>query len=120
MDTENDKHIFFNTSFDHSKKEFAFVISIYRTPKENAIERQMYLSKKISDYFNTRTIVPFKNPEEPNDPYYDIIFENGKAFLSDDLDTSFADGSGGLVKIISEYKLTIYNFDNLARLYESQ
>jgi hypothetical protein len=112
-DSENPKHIIFNTAYHSDKKEFGFVISIYRTPKDDNMERQLYIGRAISEEHKVRVIVPYNNPEDPKNPYYDIIFENHKSYLADDSDTNFGDNTEGLVKIIREYDLPPMNFNSI-------
>lgn len=113
--SENDDHIVFNTSFHDDKKEFGFVISVYRTPKEDSQERALLLGKKISVEFNIRVLVPFVHPEDIGYPYYDIIFNKGHSSLADDSDTNFADGTEGLVKVIGDFNLPDLSFDRKAK-----
>lgn len=115
LDIENSDHIFFNTTFHNDKREFGLVISIYRTPKEDYQERGLLIGKKISIDSNVRVLVPFTNPEDTDNPYYDIVFDNGLTYLANDSDTNFADGSEGLVIIIKEHKLPELRFDKRAR-----
>lgn len=114
LDIENSNHIFFNTDYQKEKLEFGFKVSIYRTPDENSNERAMFIAKSFSDSFKVRTLVPFVFPQDPQDPYYDIIFYDEKIFLADDDNTSFGDDTDGIIKIIKEYDLNIYSFDSYA------
>ncbi|MFC7346157.1 hypothetical protein ACFQO9_05405 [Chryseobacterium zhengzhouense] len=116
LDIENSNQIFFNTYYQKEKLEFGFTISIYRTPDENSNERAMFIAKSFSDSFKVRTLVPYILPQNPQDPYYDIIFDNGKIFLADDCSTSFGDDTDGIIKIIKEYNLNIYSFDSYAKM----
>lgn len=116
LDIENSNQIFFNTYYQKEKLEFGFIISIYRTPDENSNERAMFIAKSFSDSFKVRTLVPYILPQDPQDPYYDIIFDNGKIFLADDCSTSFGDDTDGIIKIIKEYNLNIYSFDSYAKM----
>ena len=116
LDSNNPNHIFFNTSYNKEKLEFGYVISIYRTPDQDHQERALFIAKAFSDFFEVRILVPYTNPDKPNDPYYDIIFENSKVFLADDCDTNFGDDTDGLVKILKEYPLKITPFDKRAKL----
>jgi hypothetical protein len=111
---DNPDQIFFNKTSFLNKKEFKFKISIYRTPNENYEERQIYIGQQFSNDFNVRVIVAFKKPDDPSNPFYNLVFENGKIYLADDNDTSFADCTEGLVKIIKEYNLPKLKFDRKA------
>lgn len=115
FDSENSNHIIFNTQYFKDNLEFKFKISIYRTPDKDSPERQIYIGKIFSDLCKVRVLVPFTNPDDPQCPYYDLIFENGKTFLADDNDTSFADGTKGIVKVIKEFSLPHLNFDRTGR-----
>jgi len=90
----------FDTFLDKNKKEFGFMISIYRTPEEDSQKRALLIGKKISLDFNTRVLVPFDHPEDPNNPYYSIICDKGISYLANDVDM---DEPNGVVKIIGEY-----------------
>jgi hypothetical protein len=114
LDSTNPNHIFFNSRYNVDKIELRFTISIYRTPDKDCAERQIYIGKIFSDINKVRVLVPFTNPNEPDNPYYNLIFENGRTFLASDYDTNFADGTTGLVKRIKEYLLITPKFDEKA------
>lgn len=118
LDYENSNHIFFNTSFYEDKKEFGFIIEVYRTPEKDQVERQLLIGKAIAEQYEVRVLVPYTNPEDPGCPYYDIVFENGKTYLADDSNTSFADDSQGRVKILKEYPLPKFEFEANGQLME--
>lgn len=111
FDSENSNHIFFNTVFDENRKEFAFVITIYKTPEDNCIERQLFIAKYFSKKHKLRTLAEYVHPEEPNYPYYDIIFKENNAYLADDSDTSFGDGTENLVEIIQKIDIPEIRLD---------
>ncbi len=111
FDSNNPQHIVFNSEFDSEKLEFGFQLCICRTPEENAEERALYIAENLSRTFNIKVLVPFTDLNNKNYPYLDILFENGKTYLADDCDTSFADNSEGLIKIIKEYNIPSYKFD---------
>eukprot|EP01133_Synstelium_polycarpum_P017784 gene17784-21214_t len=111
LDFTNSRHIFFNSEYCAEKLEFGFVVSIYGTTNDDDQERTLFIAKSFSDFFGVRVLVPYTNPANPYDPYYDIIFEKGKIFLAEDSDTSFGDGTSGLVNILEEYPLKITQFD---------
>lgn len=118
LDLNNPDHVVFNTIEDTHRKEFGFNISIYKMPDLGQSERALYIGQKISEKLNQRVLVPFSLPESPNDPYYDIIFDQGKVYLADDCDTSFADNAEGLVQILGEYQLPQYKFSSKGQLEE--
>jgi len=119
LDNNNPHHIFFNTSYNKDKLEFGFVISIYRTPENNHQERALFVAKAFSEFFELRILVPYTNPDKPDDPYFDIVFDKGKIFLADDSDTSFGDDSKGLVKILEEYPLKNIQFNKRAEIMKT-
>src|SRR5688500_20385500 len=84
--------LIFEVEFDEARKEFGCKISIYKTPEEDSQERSLFLAGKLSNSLQSRVLVPFTHPEQKHDPYLDIIFENGRTYLADDLDTNFGDG----------------------------
>lgn len=110
LNFDNPNHIFFNVGEGFCGKEFNCKISIYGTPKDHQQEREFYLCKIFSDKYKIRTLVAFAKPDEPYDPYYDIVFDDGKIFLSDDSEVDVEDDSG-TVKILREYDLPIFEFD---------
>ena len=109
-------HYFYSVDFDTAKIEFRFCIELYSINKENELERDLYLGKKLSETLEQRILVPFSLPEKPYSPYYDIIFDRGKTLLADDCDTNFADNSLNYIKIIGEYNLPETQFDTKGRL----
>jgi len=113
LDFNNPNHIFFNTEEDLDVKEFSFKISIYRTPEVHHQERALYLGKIFSEKYKVRTLVPFIKPDEPNDPYYCIVFDNGKIYLADDSEV-YNLNNKGMVKTLKEYDLPIIEFDKEA------
>ncbi len=106
-------HIFFNLYSDLNKPEFAHTISIYRLPESHSQERSLLIGRALSLKVNTRILVPYIHPQEPENPYYDILFIQGKTFLADDYNTAFADGEGGRLKIISPLDIPDYRFNNI-------
>ena len=108
---ENSNQIFFNTCLDEERKEFTFVITIYRTPDDNSDERQLFIAKYFSEKNKLRSLAVYVHPNEPNYPYYDIIFEENNAYLADDSDTNFGDGTKNLVKIIEKIDIPEFRFD---------
>jgi len=113
LDFDNPDHIFFGTGDGFDSKEFKFKISIYGTPAANCNERVLYLGKIFSDKYKIRTLIPFAKPDEPYDPYYDIVFDNGKIYLADDSEVDLEDDPGS-VKILKEYELPSIKFDEKA------
>lgn len=121
FDSDNSDHIFFNTDGGlFNSQEFEFRISIYRTPKDHCEERELYLGKIFSDKYKIRTLIPFTKPDEPDDPYYDIVFDGGKIYLADDSEVDrMDDPNPGMVKILREYELPVHKFDESAVLIKS-
>jgi len=112
MDVDKPEHILFNTNYLPEKLEFGFSISVYRLPESNSQERELYLGQHFHSLMHLRFLVGFRKPDEPDDPYYDILFQNGTSFLVDDCDTSFGDGTENPVRIIGEYRLPELKFDD--------
>ena len=111
FDSTNSDHIIFNYTMNNECLEFGFKISIYRTPENNSYERSLYIGYMFSKLNMVRVLAPFINPNEPDYPYFDIVFMNGESYLADDYNTSFGDGSSGLVKILEAYPLVGFCFD---------
>lgn len=105
--------ISFYVSSHPDRKEFQYELWVLWTANKNINEekREIYIAQKISNDHNLRTLVAFTYPDAPSDPYYDLLFENGKVYLADDYDTSFGDGTENLIKIIREYELPEIKFD---------
>lgn len=112
----NPADVFFTTHLNQEKLEFAFNISMWRTPEQFVEERALYIGQQIAIEYQVKVLVPFTNPEDSSNPYYDIIFENGKVYLADDFNTNFADDTKELIKIIREYSLPQFTFDALGKL----
>lgn len=118
LNIDNPAHIFFNTDDGFGSKEFNFRISIYRTPKVHEKERELYLAKIFSEQYRIKTLVPFSNPDDPGDPFYDIVFDDGKIYLADD--SKVDDSTGGDVEILHEYHLEMFDFDKKAEIIKFQ
>lgn len=112
LDVSNSKHAFFNTSYDPEKLEFRFSVCLYGLSEEDSEKRALHIGKHLSDLLQIRVVVPFRKPDEPDDPYYDILFQNGTSLLVDDSDTNFGDGTENPVRIIGEYPLPELKFDD--------
>lgn len=105
-------HAFFNTTYHPEKLEFRFSICLYGLSETDSEKRELYLGQHLSDLWLTRVLVPFRKPDEPDNPYYDVLFQNGSSFLVDDSDSNFADDSDKPVMIIGEYPLSELRFDD--------
>lgn len=116
FNSENSNQIFFNTIFEEDRKEFAFVITIYRTPDENYDVRELFIAKYFSEKLKIRTLVAYNHPDKPDYPYYDIIFDENNTYLADDSDTNFGDGTENLVKIIQKMDIPKIQFDSKGNL----
>lgn len=112
LNIEHPDHAFFNTSYDPEKLELGFSICLYGLNESDSGKRELYLGQQLSDLLQIRTLVPFQNPDKADNPYYDILFQEGRSFLVNDSDTSFADGTEHLISIIGEYPLPELQFDH--------
>jgi hypothetical protein len=118
LDFDNPNHIFFNVGEGFCGKEFNCKISVCGTPNGYQNEREFYLGKLFSDKYKIRTLVAFEKPNEPYVPYYDIVFDDGKIFLADDSEVDLEENSGS-IKILQEYDIPIFEFDNKAEIIKN-
>lgn len=116
FDINNPKHFFFAIEFDPSKIEFGHCIELYPPQRGHESERALYLGQFIAKEFKQRILVPFELPEQPGNPYYDIIFEEGNTYLANDQNSNFADNTLQPVKILKNYHLQEFLFDDCGRL----
>ena len=60
------------------------------------------LAKVLGEHFGVPAICDGTSFGDTDSPYWSLVWKDGAAFLADDLDTTFADGEGGPVKIVRE------------------
>ena len=58
------------------------------------------LARALGEQFGTSAICDGSPYGDNNGPYWSLVFDANAAYLADDLDTTFADGRGGPVKIV--------------------
>lgn len=78
--------------------EFPFGLSF----QEQGDEHELWLrgaAGHLSVTLNCATLYT-GNPFEPDNPFYCIVFESGRAYLADDEGSTLAEGEGGPVTII--------------------
>ncbi|WP_022822846.1 hypothetical protein [Hymenobacter norwichensis] len=118
FDSSNLKHVFFATSVAKDSIEFNLKIWFFMNQSAHTDEREKLIAKTLSAKYHLRTLVPFTHPEQPLDPYYDIVFIDGISFLGDDSQFEFdsEDGNKGVVKILRPYELPVLHFDGVGNL----
>ncbi|MBR9921051.1 MAG: hypothetical protein GYB31_09445 [Bacteroidetes bacterium] len=92
--------------------EYKIRIEVMFPQKNNTEEREQYIAKKISENLNCKTIVGYQS-KHSKDQYLSLVFENGKVFLADDLETKYAGDGDDEVRIIKELDSNMIGaFDN--------
>ena len=108
----NKTNYFLNTS----ESEFPIWIEILINQEQNTDEREQYIARKLSTLLECKTIVGYQEKGSSN-PYYAIIFDNGKAFLASDFETKFANDGENEVQIIKELEdLSTHSFDEFGEI----
>jgi hypothetical protein len=116
FNSDNVHHIVFNTSIEETKIEFGFLIEIFRTPIKNGRERSIEIARKLAQRIDHRILVPYISSENPDYPYYVLIFDKGKTFLADDFDTNFADGTDSRIKVLGTRSAEEFEMDGKGNL----
>jgi len=112
-----DNVIVFAAEFREDVTEFGCRVGVFRTPEENCQERALFLARRLAEQLQKRVLTDFTHPDEPTYPYYNILFQNGQAFLADDSDSNAFGGSAdGEVIVLGVYQLPDYRFDDYGRL----
>ncbi|MCB2410324.1 hypothetical protein [Hymenobacter lucidus] len=119
FDSTNATHIFFETTTSEVP-HFPQHLAIYRTPHEDWEARSLWLGQGLSATYAVAVLVPFTHPEQPLDPYYDIIFQNGSSYLADDSQTDFGEPDAKPVRILGAYDLPPATFDASGNLIEAR
>jgi hypothetical protein len=115
FNAEDPSHILFENYFNRDKLEFGTQITIYRSPDAHSEERAMFIARKLSQKFNSKTLIAYDNPEDPS-PYYVLVFQNGQSYLASDVDSGLADEGTQPIKIIREISLPSYQFDGQGQI----
>ncbi|RZJ93189.1 MAG: hypothetical protein EOO60_05485 [Hymenobacter sp.] len=76
-------HTLFDIYFEGKRLEFQWRLSIYGQ-LEGYRERERVIAKCLSHKMLTRTLVTYQLPSEPNDPFYNLVYDNGICYLADD------------------------------------
>lgn len=115
FDPENRDHLLFQPLSEEDQAEFGFAVTIFRLPAEDSETLTRYIAQRFAEFFSVRTLVTFSHPDRPHDPFYDLVFDSGKIFLADDLETVFARDGKGMVKYLREYNPAQAAFDSGGR-----
>ncbi|TGE28973.1 hypothetical protein [Hymenobacter metallicola] len=115
FDSGNPAHIFFEV-LPSEVPQFPWHLAIYRTPSEDEEARALWFAQQLSARFGLVVLVPFIHPQKPHDPYYDIVFEQGKSYLADDRETDFGEPAAQPVRVIGPYALPEVGFDKTGNL----
>ncbi|UOQ51250.1 hypothetical protein [Hymenobacter cellulosivorans] len=119
FDSSNPAHIFFET-LPSEVPEFAWHLAIYRTPAgEDEEARALWLGRQLSAGFGVDVLVPFTHPQQPHNPFYNIVFRQGGSYLADDSETEFGEPDAKPVRILGPYVLPVVAFDALGQRVEN-
>ncbi len=115
-ESNNPTHVFFAKQFISGRPEFKWQISFFMNVGDDASEREMAIAQKLSAVDGIHTLVGFTHPDYPSNPYYSIVFIDGKSYLADDsyFDFNGDEDSQELIKILGPYQLPAFQFDAMA------
>lgn len=65
-------------------KGYPLEISLTETDENIVKKYQIKIAKTLSEKHKMKTVIDFKHPEKPDDPYYSLLFDSGDCFLVDD------------------------------------
>lgn len=100
----------------HSASDFPVRIEILFKQQKNTKEREQYIAKAMSSMLSLRTIVGWQR-EGSSNPYLNIVYEDGKAYLADDFESKYAgDGEKNVVIIEELIDRKEYSFDELGNM----
>jgi hypothetical protein len=115
---EDGRSIVFNLAFTPELVEFNYQLTIYRFPTAGENERSLFLGCKLSTLLGIEIHTSYQHPDDPQNPYYSILFNNGISYLVDDSNSDLGDGNGLPVKIISLSQVADYTFDSWGNLVQ--
>lgn len=118
FDSGNPAHVFFEVT-ESGIPHYTQQLSIYRTPESDWEARALWLGQLLSAAYNIEVLVPFTHPEKPDNPFYDIVFQNGESCLADDSETEFGEPDAKPVRVLGRYELPKGYFDDAGNLLKS-
>jgi len=110
FDSGNPTHVFFKVT-KSGIPHYTQQLAIYRTPESDWEARALWLGRLLSAEFSIDALVPFTHPEKLDNPFYDIVFQNGESYLADDSETEFGEYDAKPVRVLGRYELSKVYFD---------
>jgi hypothetical protein len=105
---------------EHNQSEFPTLIHFDAFPglqdEAHLMPTMIELGRKFAETFGCRTICDGSGYGDDQSPYWAIVWDSGKSFLTDDCGTLFADHEGGRVKTIRELHLPLTTLDSAGHL----
>lgn len=118
FDSGNPAHVFFEVT-ESGIPHYTQQLAIYRTPESDWEARTLWLGQLLSAQYNVEVLVPFTHPEKPDNPFYNIVFQNGESHLADDSETEFGEPDAKPVRVLGRYELSRRCFDGAGNLLKS-
>ncbi|MFD1467140.1 hypothetical protein ACFQ48_02805 [Hymenobacter caeli] len=116
FDIDSNTHILYEIETESdSIPLFTSRLRLYNTPSANCDERQLWLAQMLSSKYQINVLVTFTHPDNPTNPFYNIVFQDGQSYLADDVETEFGCLDTKPVRVIGPYSLPVYNFDSFGK-----
>lgn len=81
---QNAAHAFFGTETFENSKRFPFKICVETPAMKQPNVLFLKLCRELSIKFKMKCFCEYVKPDDPNNPYYSILFDQGSGFLVDD------------------------------------
>lgn len=69
---------------ENTTKSYPQEIHLTETDEEIITDYQLKIAKALSAKYEIKTVIDFEHPEEPDNPFYSLLFDDGDCFLVDD------------------------------------
>lgn len=101
---EDTKKVFYETIKNDSEFPIIWEFTFFSHFKDD-IKAGLYLAHCFSKVLKCKTITDGSGFGDDNSPYWDVVFDEGKIFLVDDLETKFSGDGDKLLKVVKELNI---------------
>lgn len=101
---EDTKKVFYEIRENNSEFPVIWDFFFFSDFKDD-VKARLYLAYYFSKFLKCKTITDGSGFGTDNSPYWDIVFDKGKAFLVDDIETKFNGDGDELLKVVKELNI---------------